>query len=315
MFNTQIFSQHKNQDLRLLLIFEKGIATIKKRANASFFCVAHTLMKNIKNDQQESRKKLQELRLLDDVLMRAFFRQDKESVQLVLQIILKNNTLKVKGVWTQDDLTNLIGRSVRLDIYAEDDEGKKYNIEVQNAKDGASLRRARLNASIMDTIGSKPGEKYNDLCETHVIFITEKDPFGYGLPIYHIDRFIREKGVSVDDGTHIIYVNAEIKDDTPLGKLMHDFSCADPKDMHYELLANKMHYIKTDEQEVRRMCEIIEKYAQEKAAEAAAKTTLDNAVKMVLSGVTTVERASEILGVPAKNIEEALKAEASVTAS
>jgi hypothetical protein len=313
LFKTQIFSQPKSQGHRLLLIFEKGIATIKIRAKASFFCVAHTLLKNTKNNQQEARKKLQELRLLDDILMRAFFRQDKESVQLVLRIILKNNTLKVKGVWTQDGMTNLIGRSVRLDINAEDDTGKKYNIEVQNAKDGASLKRARLNASIMDAIGSKPGEKYSDLCETYVIFITEKDPLDYGLPIYHIDRFIRENGVSVDDGTHIIYVNAEIKDNTPLGRLMHDFSCVVPKEMHCEQLANKMHYIKTDEQEVRRMCEIIEKYAQEKAAKA--KTTLDNAVKLVLSGDTTVERVSKTLGVPVEDIEEALKAESSVAAN
>ena len=63
------------------------------------------------------------------------------------------------------------------------------------------------------------------------------------------------------------------------------------------------------------MCEIIEKYAQEKAAEAKEETTLNNAVKMVMAGVTTVEQASKILGVPAEDIEEALKAEASVTAN
>jgi len=31
---------------------------------------------------------------------------------------------------------------------------------------------------------------------------------------------------------NIIYVNAEIKDETPLGKLMQDLSCANPNEMN-----------------------------------------------------------------------------------
>lgn len=34
-----------------------------------------------------------------------------------------------------------------------------------------------------------------------------------------------------NDGSHIIYVNAGYKDDTELGKLMHDFSVTEPDDM------------------------------------------------------------------------------------
>lgn len=41
------------------------------------------------------------------------------------------------------------------------------------------------------------------------------------LPIYHIERVIMETGELFDDKSHIIYVNNEIKDDTPLGMLMH----------------------------------------------------------------------------------------------
>lgn len=41
------------------------------------------------------------------------------------------------------------------------------------------------------------------------------------LPIYHIERVIMETGELFDDKSHIIYVNNEIKDNTPLGMLMH----------------------------------------------------------------------------------------------
>lgn len=40
----------------------------------------------------------------------------------------------------------------------------------------------------------------------------------------------------------IAYVNEEIKDDTPLGRLMHDLSCADPDDMNYKKLADRVRY-------------------------------------------------------------------------
>jgi len=36
---------------------------------------------------------------------------------------------------------------------------------------------------------------------------------------------------------HILYVNAQIRDETELGKLMHDMWCVEPEDMHYSVLA------------------------------------------------------------------------------
>ena len=45
---------------------------------------------------------------------------------------------------------------------------------------------------------------------------------------------ISETGEPFEDYTHILYVNAKIKTETELGKLMHDFSCIDPNDINYE---------------------------------------------------------------------------------
>lgn len=49
---------------------------------------------------------------------------------------------------------------------------------------------------------------------------------------------------------YIIYVNSQIKDETALGKLMHDFACTNAKDMYYEVLADRVHYFKEDEKGV-----------------------------------------------------------------
>ena len=37
---------------------------------------------------------------------------------------------------------------------------------------------------------------------------------------------------------HILYVNGKYRGDGEVGKLMHDFSCTDPDDMNYEILAH-----------------------------------------------------------------------------
>ena len=56
------------------------------------------------------------------------------------------------------------------------------------------------------------------------------------------------------DGSHILYVNGKYRGDDEVGKLMHDFSCTDPDDMNYEILAKKARYFKQDEKGVARLC-------------------------------------------------------------
>ena len=115
----------------------------------------------------------------------------------------------------------------------------------------------------MDANTLEAGKDFKNLPESYVIFITESDVIGKGLPVYHVDRIIRETGESFDDGCHIIYVNSGIQDDTELGKLMHDFWCRDAKDMNYDVLADRVRYFKETEKGVKDMCEIMEEIRQE----------------------------------------------------
>ena len=178
----------------------------------------------------EDLQRLSALRLLDDDFMNKVF-EDKACAEFLLQIILQRSDLKVAQVHVQHAIKNLQGCSARLDILAVDQEGKHYNIEIQRQDEGADARRARYNSSLLDANLTHPGDRYEELRETYVIFITERDVLKAGLPIYHIDRMIQETGKPFGDGSHIIYVNAQCKNDTPLGKLMHDFSCTQADDM------------------------------------------------------------------------------------
>ena len=120
-------------------------------------------------------------------------------------------------------IKNLQGRSIRMDV---------------------KTIRARYNSSLIDANAILPGDDTELLPETYVIFITENDVLKGNLPIYHIERTIKENGKLFDDKAHIIYVNGEIKDDTPLGRLMQDLSCANPDEMNYKELADRARYFK-----------------------------------------------------------------------
>ena len=67
---------------------------------------------------------------------------------------------------------------------------------------------------------------------------------GKGLPLYPIERCFLGTGEKFEDGSHILYVNGAYRGDTPVGKLMHDFSCTDAKEMYYGILADRVRFSK-----------------------------------------------------------------------
>jgi hypothetical protein len=173
---------------------------------------------------KEDLERLHNLRLLDDDFMTKVF-EDTKCAEFLLQIILKRDDLKVTKSTSQYGIKNLQGRSVRLDILAVDQKNHVYNIEIQRSDHGAGVKRARYNSSLIDANVTEPGEQYEALNESYVIFITENDVLGKSLPIYHIERTVTETGEPFGDEEHIVYVNSQIRNKTSLGMLMHDFAC------------------------------------------------------------------------------------------
>ncbi len=200
---------------------------------------------------------LKKFRLMDDDFMAIIF-EDIPCTEMLLKIILNRDDLTVKEVRPQYEIKNLGGRSVRLDIFALDKKGHAYNIEVQRKDSGAVAKRARYNSSLIDAHITEPGDDYEALADTYVIFITENDVLKEGLPLYHIERTIKETGKDFGDGSHIIYVNSTIRDETALGKLMHDFFCTDPNEMYYKTLADRARYFKENEKGVNTMCQMMQ---------------------------------------------------------
>ena len=205
-------------------------------------------------------EEIRKLCLMDDLFMSECLK-DIPCVELVLSIIL-GHPVSVEKVQTQEVFRSW-GRSVRLDVLGSDrieTPKDRYNLEVQRKDDGAGIRRARFHISIMDTNSLKPGQDFEELGDNYVIFITENDVLKRGLPLYTIERVIKETGERIDDGSHIIYVNGSMRDkDTPLGKLMHDFFCIESDDMCYSVLADRARYFKEDERGINEMGSLYER--------------------------------------------------------
>ncbi len=155
------------------------------------------------------------------------------------------------------------GRDIRLDILAKDSTGKHYNVEVQQKPEGAHIRRARFNSSMMDSRMLRAGQEFSELQDSYMVFITRTDIFKHGMPIYTINRHFEETNELFDDGSHIVYVNGNYKGDDTVGRLMHDFGCKEAKDIYYPELAKGVRHFK-EEGGRKRMCEAVEKYADRK---------------------------------------------------
>ena len=245
-------------------------------------------------------ERLKAFRLMDDDFMSACFEGNKECAEVVLHTILEKPDLKVEHVETQRSLQNLQGRSIRLDIFARDSKGKVYNIEIQRADRGATAKRARYYSSLIDVDLLDPGDYFNQLAETYIIFITEKDVWRDGLGLYHFDRICRETGKLMNDGVHIVYVNGEYRDNTPLGALMSDFSCNDPDDIKNPVLSNRVRYLKQTEKGVASMCKMMEDMRSE-----AEKIGADGrTIEMIFDMAENDEPIEKIAKYAKKTIEE-----------
>ena len=217
---------------------------------------------------QKDLETLGKLRILDDTLMREVFRNNLELAQFMLRIIIGKSDLVLTKEETQYDLQHLFGsRSITLDVFGEDSDGKQYDCEVQIADDGANAHRARYHSAAMDVDNLKIREDFRSLPDTYVIFITENDVWGEGQPIYLIDRINTTTGKHFDDGEHIIYVNGayDNKDDTSdLAKLIHDFRCKKADEMVLTPFADIMKFLKETPKGVDRMCKIMEEREEER---------------------------------------------------
>ena len=258
---------------------------------------------NMKLKQEEDLKRLQAFRLMDDDFMTACFDGHPECVQLILRIIMEKPDLIVTDLKVQYSIKNLQKRSVRLDVFATDSKGKRYNIEIQREDKGAGVKRARYNSSLIDSKIMETGTDFDDLPETFVIFITENDVLGEGEPLYHIERYITESKKVFGDGAHIIYVNGSYRGDNELGRLMEDFHCTEPSKMYYNELKERVSYFKETKEGAAIMCKAIEELVAKEREEGRIEGQQEQLLSLISKKIEKGKPLKQIADELEENIE------------
>ena len=91
-----------------------------------------------------------------------------------------------------------------------------------------------------------------------------------------------------------------MRNETALGKLMHDFSCTSAKDMYYEVLAERVHYFKEDEKGVAVMCKAMEDMRNEAKLE----ERKEIACSLLADGELSYEKIAKHTGFTVEEIQK-----------
>ena len=166
---------------------------------------------------------IKKLNPIDDIIFRKMA-ENKEFCEEILRVFLQDSYLKVLNNKSQYAITNIDRRSVILDAYCELRDGKRVNIEVQNADNVNHQKRVRYYSSVLTTSLMKKGENFDNVPEVCMIYICNFDVFRENKSLYLIKRVIDGSNTEVDNGLKEIYISANISDGSALSELMEVFT-------------------------------------------------------------------------------------------
>ena len=138
--------------------------------------------------------------------------QDAELCKELLQIIFPNIKIKhikypeLQKVFNPD----IDAKSIRLDVYVQDNNEKIYNIEMQMVNTYELPKRTRYYQSIIDLQLVDKGGHYKKLKHSYIIFICPFDLFQKRRHIYTFENFCKEdKNIPLSDGTTKVFLNTK----------------------------------------------------------------------------------------------------------
>ena len=214
--------------------------------------------------QKRLEELVKQLNVMDDTMFHKVA-EDPEVCEEMLRVFLEDEELVILDSTPQKFLRNAANRSVIVDAYCEGKNQKKYVVEMQKGDYDDHQKRVRYIGSNVDTRITEKGIDFKDIPEVYLIYLTKFDVFKKEKTVYHIDRTIQETGDVVDNGFHEIYINAEIDDGSECAKLMEYISHTEGRNEAFKKLSDKVYYLK--EEGTHTMCEAVEAYAREYAAE------------------------------------------------
>lgn len=150
----------------------------------------------------------EELTLADDFMFYKVM-QNESLCHDLLEVILGVEIEKIVYVESQKVFKEAYdGKGVRLDVYVKDNRHTVYNIEMQTTNSYLIPKRTRYYHASIDKGQLKPGESYDNLPNSYVIFICTFDLFGKGIALYTFESICSEiPNLHLEDGRYTIFIN------------------------------------------------------------------------------------------------------------
>ena len=183
-------------------------------------------------------KPYEELTIQDNFIFQKVMRNKricKQTIERLLDIDIKDISYpeEEKSIDIRLD-----SKSIRMDVYVNDDKGTVFNIEMQTSKDMEELvKRTRYYQALIDIDLLEKGQSYSALNDTYIIFICTFGVFTGNRHKYSFKNLcIEEQGLSLDDGTTKLFLSTKGTADDVSKPLKYFLDYIDGKEPADELM-------------------------------------------------------------------------------
>lgn len=210
-------------------------------------------------NEKRTVKPIQELNLTDDFLFDVST-EDLEVCKIMIELSLGVKLKSIRWKEGQKVVHNLPGkRGIRMDFYAEDEDGRIFNVEMQKRNEGNLPKRTRFYQALVDAPLLKRGERgFDDLNPLYIVVICDFDLFKCGKYRYTFSNYCKEVwGLKLGDECEKVFLNTKGSNDTEVEQSLIDFlhyvadsndhSISDDCDERLKNLHGKVKLIKSSE--------------------------------------------------------------------
>ena len=259
-------------------------------------------------------KAFEELQLKDDFMFGIIMRNPK-FCKPFLERILGIKISRIEYPKSQDIIDLAAdAKSVRLDIYVEDDDNSVYNIEMQTTENGNLPKRTRYYQGMIDLGILEKGENYKNLKRSFIIFVCTFDLFGKGRHIYTFENCcIQDCAIRLGDDAVKIILNTKgiMNDITPEMKRVLDFiDGKEASDDYTRELEKEMKSIRENEKwrldYMTLQMSYQEKFEQG-VEQGIGQEKIEAAIRMIEAGKLSVDEIAIYSGLPLEQVLELQK--------
>ena len=184
--------------------------------------------------QAKESKTLQELNLTDDFLFDVAT-EELENCKAIIELTTGLRLKSLKWKSGQKVIHNLPGkRGVRLDFIAESEDGRIFDVEMQNRNEGNIPKRTRFYQALIDAPILKSGERgFDKMNPLYIIIICNYEPYGKKKYCYTFDNQCKEvPGLRLGDEVTKLLLSTKGENEEEVSKELVDF-------LHYVTESNE----------------------------------------------------------------------------